>query len=728
MHAMKIRYKILLILVLVTFILLVSLLTLSQTAMLSGVYESEKQHSTQNAERFERNFDIALSSLNSTVKDWAIWDETYNFVKDNNTAYQENNLNDPTFKNLQINMMLFFDQSGAFVYGKLYNLSSNTVIPFDNQVISRVQNYSVLFSNDTVGLILLDNLPMLVASHSILTNEQEGPSHGTMIIGRYLDTAELSLLSSTTGLPLSYNLIDDTSMSAEYSLALENLSTEHNTYTKPLNETHIAGYVLIGDVSGDPLIIVQAIDYRTEYVLSISGLTYFYIFLVMVLLIVIAVIAFLLEKVVISRISDLNDTVTDVRKRGKQKRVIVKGEDELSNLGKNINGMLDEIGHHTSTLEQTVAERTKDLVENRKRLESILQASPDAIVTIGLDGKIIELNARVCELSGFSREELIGQNSLLFVSENRREKFHQEASAILNSPGPLRFEIYFLKKDGAELPVEFSINLIRDEDDRPVGIVGIIRDLSEKKALEQRLIQSQRLAAIGELSGMIAHDIRNPLAAIRNADYYLKRKCSGRQNSEVAAMFSIIDKSIDHANSIINDLLEYSVELRLLLVQSTPKRLMAKALQVMLLPSNIQLVDLTTDVPFKVDETKVVRVFTNLIKNAIDAMPAGGTLEVKSWQENGYVHISFSDTGEGIPPDTLKKLFTPLFTTKAQGMGFGLSISKRIVEAHGGKISVDSRQGQGTTFTVTFPLEPKLNAHDRAGFADRLTSDSSDPI
>jgi sensor domain CHASE-containing protein len=105
---MKIRYKILLILFLVTFILLASLLTLSQTAMLNGVYESEKQHSIQSAQRFERNLDIALSNIDNTVNDWANWDDTYNFVENNNTAYQESNIVDSTFKNLRLNMMLFF--------------------------------------------------------------------------------------------------------------------------------------------------------------------------------------------------------------------------------------------------------------------------------------------------------------------------------------------------------------------------------------------------------------------------------------------------------------------------------------------------------------------------------------------------------------------------------------------------------------------------------------------
>jgi two-component system sensor histidine kinase HydH len=126
------------------------------------------------------------------------------------------------------------------------------------------------------------------------------------------------------------------------------------------------------------------------------------------------------------------------------------------------------------------------------------------------------------------------------------------------------------------------------------------------------------------------------------------------------------------------------------------------------IPANIKLVDSTGDEQLNVDESKMVRVFVNLIKNAIEAMPEGGTLEAKSKQKDGCTIIEFSDTGKGISQDAIPKLFTPLFTTKAQGMGFGLSISKRIVEAHGGSISVMSELGKGTTFKLTCPVEPKL--------------------
>jgi len=245
--------------------------------------------------------------------------------------------------------------------------------------------------------------------------------------------------------------------------------------------------------------------------------------------------------------------------------------------------------------------------------------------------------------------------------------------------------------------------------------VAIVRDLSERKSLEQRLFKSERLAAIGELAGMVGHDLRNPLTAIKNASYFLSKKCVGAcKNAASFQMFSIIDSSIEHANKIINDLLEYSREIRLELSKSSPKTLLREALSTIKVPSNVNLIDHTTDIQFDVDKRQVLRVFVNLLKNAFDAMPKGGTLEVKSKRKNGSVMITFSDTGVGIPEGFMEKIFTPLLTTKAQGMGFGLPISKRIVEAHGGKISVDSIEGKGTTFTLTFPVhapeQPLLKA------------------
>jgi PAS domain S-box-containing protein len=231
----------------------------------------------------------------------------------------------------------------------------------------------------------------------------------------------------------------------------------------------------------------------------------------------------------------------------------------------------------------------------------------------------------------------------------------------------------------------------------------------ELTEMHDRLLKAERFAAIGELAGMVGHDLRNPLTSIKNAAYYLNRKRGTLMDVKEKSMFEIIDKSVEHANKIINNLLDYSKEISLEIEECTPKSLIDYVLLMTQIPKNIRIHDQTQDQPTMwVDSNKMERVFINLIKNAIDAMPQGGKLEIGSHQKGENVDFTFADTGTGMTEQTKAKIFMPLFTTKAQGMGFGLAICKRIVEAHGGKISAESILGKGTTFTITLPIEQEL--------------------
>lgn len=155
--------------------------------------------------------------------------------------------------------------------------------------------------------------------------------------------------------------------------------------------------------------------------------------------------------------------------------------------------------------------------------------------------------------------------------------------------------------------------------------------------------------------------------------------------------------------------LDYSKEVRLELHEESLKKLLTESLSLLDLPEEIKIQNqLDNETTIKIDAVKIKRVFINLIKNAFDAMPNGGKVTIDSRKIDGALEISFSDTGEGIADDVLPKLFSPLFTTKAQGMGFGLAICKRIVEAHGGTIAAKTVKEKGTTFTVTLPVKPKF--------------------
>ena len=291
----------------------------------------------------------------------------------------------------------------------------------------------------------------------------------------------------------------------------------------------------------------------------------------------------------------------------------------------------------------------------------------------------------------------------------------------------------YIKKEGYEIWVELIVTPVKDKDGKVVAALELAVDVTERKRLQEKLaeysqkleelinqrtkqlektqaelVKSERLAAIGELAGMVGHDLRNPLTGIKNSTYYLKKKGAEISESQAEEMLEIIEKCVDYSNKIVNDLLDYSREMNLDTQECSPMVLLTESLKLISMPEKIEVVNLLTEQPhLNVDSDKIRRVFTNLLKNAIDSMSNVGKITVDSKEVNGMLEISFTDTGTGIAENVLPKLFFPLFTTKAQGMGFGLAICKRIIEAHGGVITVKTAIGKGTTFTVSLPIVPR---------------------
>jgi len=282
--------------------------------------------------------------------------------------------------------------------------------------------------------------------------------------------------------------------------------------------------------------------------------------------------------------------------------------------------------------------------------------------------------------------------------------------------------------------VEIIATPLKDKDGNVTAALEFVVDITEKKRMQDKLteysqkleklvdekteelkqtqaklLKAEKLAAIGELAGLIGHDLRNPLTGIKGATYYLKTKYTTELDATGKEMLKTIEKAIEHANKIINDLLDYSGKLTIELTETTPKILLKDTLASTKIPARIHIVDATKSKPkIKVDVGSMHKVFANIIINAIDAMPNTGTLTITSKTADDKVKIVFKDTGTGMSPETLSKMWIPLFTTKARGMGFGLPIAKRIVEAHGGNISLKSTLGKGTAVTITIPINPQL--------------------
>ena len=341
------------------------------------------------------------------------------------------------------------------------------------------------------------------------------------------------------------------------------------------------------------------------------------------------------------------------------------------------------------------------------------------------DFTFLDVNGAFEELTGLKKVDVVGKRATEAVSginEGHPELF-EVCGRVASSGHRERFELFFepLRKwflISVYCPREGYFVAVFDDITEQKEIGKKLEEYSESLELtvevrtrelreaQNRLLRVERFAAIGELAGMIGHDLRNPLTAIKNAVYYLKRKQAYSADSKEKDMMDIVDKSVDHANKIVCSLLEYSAEICLEIEECSAKELLDYVLLMAQVPERVRVVDRTSYEPvIWVDVNKMERVFLNLINNAFDAISEKGTLEISSKREGEMVEIAFTDNGVGMSEQTLAKVFNPLFTTKAQGMGFGLAICKRIVEAHGGTIKADSVLGRGTTFTITLPIE-----------------------
>jgi PAS domain S-box-containing protein len=382
-----------------------------------------------------------------------------------------------------------------------------------------------------------------------------------------------------------------------------------------------------------------------------------------------------------------------------------------------------------------VSERKKmeaELKQERDMLEGVTSSIGAGLSLISKDYKILWVNNF---FKKFGPPNIVLEGKVCYSTFNTLDAVCPDCGVkkVFDGASYDAHEYSALDPQGTPFWTELIVTPVKDNAGNVVAALELTVNITEKKLMQQKLaeysqkleklvderteqlkqtqaklVKSERLAAIGELAGMVGHDLRNPLTSIKGAAYYLKSKGATERVAMGKEMLETIDSAIEYSNKIVNDLLEYSQDLQLDFTETSPKLLLANVLALIKLPEKIQLTDATKDKPvIKVDTGKINRVFVNLIKNASDAMPNGGTLTITSKGSGDNVEIAFKDNGVGMSKETVSKLWTPLFTTKAKGMGFGLVICKRIVEAHSGKITAESAIGKGTTFTVTLPVNPK---------------------
>lgn len=359
--------------------------------------------------------------------------------------------------------------------------------------------------------------------------------------------------------------------------------------------------------------------------------------------------------------------------------------------------------------------------ESEEQYRNLVEDIEDIIFRMDKAGRYLFLNNALQKVTGYLPQEYYKTSSLAteivhkddvgLVKETIQKIFDGE----LKVSKDLEYRIYC--KNGEEIWLSQNTYPIKNKNGSIVGIEGIIRDITDRKKIEEQIRRSERLASIGELAASIAHEIRNPLGAISNSVCMLKRDLILKGDDQ--KLFDMVVEETDRLNSIITNFLNFAHPAEYHFVRSNILEIIDETLllleQDVRFNEEIKVIKIYENtIPLiYLDRNWIRKIFWNLFVNSIDAMPRGGKILIrvkrpKTPLRNDAIEITISDTGDGIPPEIIKKIFEPFFTTKkSKGTGLGLSIVHRIVDNHGGIIDVKSRRNKGTIFTIRLPIKNK---------------------
>ena len=350
---------------------------------------------------------------------------------------------------------------------------------------------------------------------------------------------------------------------------------------------------------------------------------------------------------------------------------------------------------------------TQSLANLRALHERIVESIRSGVVTTDLEGRIYTFNMAAEEITGYEEETVRGKHASILFGE-MKDHITSSLHASDGVKGSPRFETDCLTPEGLRLRLGFSIAPLFSESNETTGLVITFQDLTQVRALEETSRRQDRLAAIGRMAASIAHEIRNPLAAMRGSIQMLRSEMDN--DSSQTELMEIILRESDRLNRIITDFLSYARPKSLTQTRVNVSELLRQTFALLRhSPEILETQSIVEELPAdpliaEADEGQLKQVFWNLARNALQAMPQGGTLMAKlEKNSNNRLHISFTDTGRGMSPDQVEHLFEP-FSSTTGGTGLGLSIVYQIIRDHGGTINVRSREGQGTTITIELPI------------------------
>ncbi|MCA1064102.1 PAS domain S-box protein [Rossellomorea sp. AcN35-11] len=343
----------------------------------------------------------------------------------------------------------------------------------------------------------------------------------------------------------------------------------------------------------------------------------------------------------------------------------------------------------------------EELKEAKELLEAYFEHAGDGIALLDPEGKVLKVNQQFETMFGWNKEEITGREITFLHQEEQIVQFKQNLTTVMAGKRIKDYETVRYRKDGNPIEIAFNMNPILNDSGNLIGISAIIRDLSEKKRNEDLLKKSEQLAMIGQLAAGVAHEIRNPLTTLKGFLQLMK------ENAKDDFYLGVIQGELDRIEIITNEFLALAKPRAVQFSLTSLTSLLTSSVEFI----KMECLKQGVDVRFSVEEAEVdcdshqmKQVILNVMKNALEAMPSGGLLSVQLEKDEDFAKISIGDNGNGIPPERMKHLGEPFYSTKEKGTGLGLMICQKIIKEHQGSLSIQSNVSEGTTVTILLPL------------------------
>jgi PAS domain S-box-containing protein len=717
---LKLRTRVIVVVVTTTLCLCAILFAILSVVFSRNYSQIENDRMQQNLNRIQfalDNEEIALSQISTG---WSTWDDTYQFVEDGNPEYVQNNFVDGAFTGPELNIIAIINNSGQIVYAGNFDMEKQQQIPLSAETRRALTNDFLLsrsVEKGKIGILPTDEGPLLIGTNPILTSKGEGPVHGTVIMGRFIDRNLLRKLSFITKLTITTNTLTEIE-SNNNSGGIPPLTAKNPISIQPVNSNTLTGSYLIPDIHGKPYLVVST--QTTRDVFSQARVTFLWLlcgFTIVAVSIIIVNILFL-DRLILKRLRVLSNFAAGIsRQVSFSGRVSLDGKDELTALGNEINAMLSSL----STV-------NNQLTESENKYSTLVESSSDGIILI--TNKVVTYaNPRLLQMIGLTREEYLGKTyGSSVIPENRDWVTTQFNNRLSGKPAEDSYESAIMHKSGRRIPVEVSAKVIKLNQQDCMMIV--LRDITERKEAEKeldRLFQKEKTLrqdleeearTRSQFISVLAHELRNPLTPVLASLEMLRDSLVSEPNR---LQYKLTKNALDGAETLrkrleeLLDLARFSRGVFTLkpVIIDTGEFLNTVALRYSPTIDKKQqrlVISLPATLPhIEADPSRLEQVIVNLLSNASKYSPVNSEITLQASEVPQGVLVEIKDQGIGIPADEVEKLFVPYHRVDQNrkgppGIGLGLSVCKHIIEAHKGRIWIESEVGKGSNFKFILPL------------------------